>query len=127
MSEIKVKTGIYIAYPTTPELKSIYRPKSYKTMVNERHTKAGIAKESFGSREKGYVDNFDGEVVFRPIAVIAVENLKPAEDVVLSALKAEFKRVGRSREWFATSNHERVIDIITATLAGSSIRHDLII
>jgi hypothetical protein len=47
-----IRTGIYLAYPTSPETKSIYRQKSYKTLDNDTHTKVGIAKDSFKAREK---------------------------------------------------------------------------
>ncbi len=110
------KTGIYIAYPTSVVLKSIYRPKNYKTQVNDQHTKVGIAKESFGARRMGYVGNFDGEVEFVPIVRIELDRLIEAEQAVLAAVRAEYKRVGRAREWFHTVDRERVKEIVFETL-----------
>ena len=95
--DIEGKTGVYIAYPTSPILKSIYRPKNYKIMVNDQHTKVGIAKDSFASRRKGYVGNFDNEVEFIPIAVVPLEQLIEAERHILSAVRNKYTRVGCAR------------------------------
>jgi hypothetical protein len=121
------RTGIYIAYPTTGELKSIYRPKNYKTVVNWDHTKVGIAKNSFEGRSRGYLSNFDNEVVFVPIAIVDnVSNLKDVEDLILDRLKSRFQRVGRAREWFDTKDRTEFVSIIKSTLLSSSVDHELI-
>lgn len=79
------RRGIYIAYPTTAELKSIFKPKNYKTKVNWGHTKIGIAKDSFERRSKGYFSNFDDEVVFTPVAIIEnVSELLRIEKLILA-------------------------------------------
>jgi len=124
--EINTKTGIYIAYPTSPELKSIYRPKNYKTKVNNQHTKVGIAKDNFNSRKKDYLANFDNEVEFYPIVLVEIEHIDYAESLVISAIKLEFKKVGRAREWFDTSNRQRVSEIILSTLSGSGIECEFV-
>ena len=120
------RTGIYIAHPTSPVLKSIYRPKNYKTTVNNQHTKVGIAKKSFASRRKGYVDNFDNEVEFIPITLIPLEQLVKAEHLILNAIHKKYKKVGRSREWFNTSMRQEIAGIIIATLDESGIAHEQI-
>jgi hypothetical protein len=124
--QVLKQTGIYIAYPTTPELKSIYRPKNYKTMVNDQHTKIGIAKDSFNSRAKGYYGNFDNEVVFIPLVIIDIKHLELIEKTILSEIKTEFARVGRAREWFNTINRERIIEIVFCTLKLSGIEYERI-
>ena len=125
--DIEGKTGVYIAYPTSPILKSIYRPKNYKIMVNDQHTKVGIAKDSFASRRKGYVGNFDNEVEFIPIAVVPLEQLIEAERHILSAVRNKYTRVGRAREWFNTPERQRIVEIVVATLATSGFDHERIV
>lgn len=117
------QTGIYIAYPTTSELKSIYKPKNYKTMVNDQHTKVGIAKDSFNSRSKGYYGNFDNKVDFIPLVIIDVKHLGQIEKIILSEINAEFSRVGRAREWFDTTNRKRVTEIVFSTIVASGIEY----
>jgi hypothetical protein len=117
MNDILSKTGIYIAHPTSAVLKSIYKPKNYKTMVNDEHTKVGIAKHSFLARSKGYYSNFDNEVMFKPIVIIEDINLLVIiEKHLLSQIRLEFKRVGRSREWFETNEREKVSDLVSQFL-----------
>lgn len=115
-SSIDGQQGIYIAFPTSAVLKSIYRPKNYKTTVNDRHTKVGIAKDSFASRRRGYVGNFDGEVEFIPVVTVSADQLAKAEHHILQAMRQEFSTVGRAREWFDTAERQRVIDVVIATL-----------
>jgi len=123
---IEQQTGVYIAYPTSSLLKSIYRPGKYKTMVNDQHTKVGIAKSSFASRRKVYVDNFDNEVEFIPIAIVPLKQLVEAERLVLSAIHQKYTKVGRAREWFNTSERQEIVEIIGATLAKSGIKYERI-
>lgn len=119
--QILEKTGIYIAYPTSGELKSIYKPKNYKTLVNAQHTKIGIAKDSFKSRSIGYYSNFDNEIVFTPLVIIDIEHLEQIEKVILSKIKLEFSKVGRAREWFNTTNRKRITEIVFSTIISSGI------
>lgn len=121
---IEGMTGIYMAYPTSPILESIYRPKNYKTQVNDQHTKIGIAKESFKSRESGYLSNFDNEIKFIPLAIVKNEELVSVEKEILLALKNEFSRVGRAREWFSTSDHNRVASIVSSTLHKTGVKFE---
>jgi len=118
--------GIYIAFPTSRVMKSIYRPKNYKTMVNEQHTKVGITKNSFKSRRKGYIDNFDNQVNFIPIAIVHPDQLNKAETSILAVIREKYKRVGRAREWFHTQNRDDLVELILTTLAASDIEHKLI-
>ena len=120
------QTGIYIAYPTTSELKSIYRTKNYKTMVNNQHTKVGIAKDSFNSRSKGYYGNFNNEVKFIQTVIIDIKDLESIEKIILEKIKLEFLIVGRAREWFNTTNRKRITEIIFSTLVDSSIKYECI-
>lgn len=121
-----IRTGVYIAYPTSPILKSIYRPKNYKTKVNDQHTKVGIASDSFRSRKCSYLGNFDNEVEFIPVVFVDREFLDAVEKLIITVLWSNFSRVGRSREWFCTSDRRRISDIIAKTLVDSGIKHELV-
>jgi hypothetical protein len=121
------QTGIYLAYPTSPEPKSIFRQKNYKTKVNENHTKVGIAKDSFKGRENGYLINFDKEIKFIPLAIIEdIEELKECERLILKMLDSEFSKVKPSREWFDTNNYQRVTEIVAKVLSLHNIKHKFI-
>jgi len=113
--------GIYIVYPTSSELKSIYRAKNYKTKVNNQHTKIGITKDSFGHREGAYLNNFDKEVIFLPIAVINTEYLDNTEKIIKLALCEIYSRVGWSREWFHATDRKAFINIILNVLDNSGV------
>lgn len=70
--------GIYLAYPTTPELKPIYP--CYKTLVNGEHTKLGIARRSFQDRERQYIRTFQGRFYSIPFCRwprLTCPNLRP--------------------------------------------------
>jgi hypothetical protein len=125
-TDILESTGIYIVYPTSPTLKSIYRAKHYKTKVNDQHIKVGIAKESFRSRKSGYLGNFDSEVEFLPFILMRQEFLENAERKVIAAIRTKFSRVGHSREWFNTSNIQEITKIIAKTLLENNIEHERI-
>lgn len=114
-------TGIYMAYPTSPLLKSVCRPRGYKSLVNDQYTKVGIAKISFRSRERRYKSNFDDEVEFVPLAIIGGEELERIEKPVLAAIAKEFEKVSRARQWFHTNNRCRVADIVSTTLRRSNV------
>ena len=120
------ETGIYIAFPTSRVMKSIYRPKNYKTLVNDQHTKVGITKNSFASRRKSYTDNFDNQVNFIPLAIVHPDQLNKAETSILKVIREKYKRVGRAREWFHTQNRDDLIELILTTLTASDIEHELI-
>jgi hypothetical protein len=107
-------TGIYMAYPTTSVLKPIYR--GYATKVNNEHTKVGMAQDSFHARKRGYLNTFDGEVEFIPIAEVTLDVLAAVEQRILDQLSQHFVKVGRAREWFATSDHEKVVKIVKEVL-----------
>ncbi len=118
------KTGIYVAYPTSPVLKSIHKAKNYKTKVNSQHTKIGKAKVSFRSRQRSYVNDFDNEVVFKPIVVIAPHLLDDVEDSIRKNIDLEYRRAGNARDWFETDNRERIIEIIMQTMATLGIQYE---
>ena len=120
------RRGVYIAYPTSPILKSIYRPKNYKTEVNDQHTKVGIARDSFRSRKSGYLGNFDNEVEFIPVVFVDREFLDAVEKLIIKVLCSNFSRVGRAREWFCTSDRRKTSDIIAKTLVDSGIKHEFV-
>jgi hypothetical protein len=110
-------TGIYLAYPTTTTLKQTYR--NHKSMVNDQHTKVGITVKSFRERSNEYERTFDGEVEFVPLVVMEPEQLALIEKDILSALRAEFGNVGRTREWFDTSDRTRIIEIVQEITGGT--------
>jgi hypothetical protein len=103
-------TGVYIAYPTSHTMKPIYR--GLKTMVNDRHTKVGITKDSFASRSRVYEQTFDGEVVFLPIAEVPAHLLDELERHILLAMERRYQKVGRAREWFDTNHHDTVTSLV---------------
>jgi hypothetical protein len=103
-------TGIYIAYPTSPILRPIYR--GYKTLVNDQHTKVGIARRSFAEREKNYFVSFNKEVVFRPILELPREQLRNIERALIAELRNHHARVGRAREWFDTTDRDSLAQLI---------------
>lgn len=120
------KAGIYIAFPTSSMLKSIFPQKQYKTMVNDQHTKVGIAKDSLRKRKLSYLKTFDNEVKFVPIAFVKREFLEFFEDRILLELRSRFSKVGKSREWFHTSDHQKMIEIISRILSESNVAHELL-
>lgn len=120
------RTGIYIAFPTSSTLKSIYPTKQYKIMVNDQHTKVGIAKDSLRARKLSYLGTFENEVEFIPVAVVEQEFLQFVEDRIIMELRSRFSRVGKSREWFHTSDRQKVIDIISQILSESNVEHEFL-
>ena len=88
-------TGIYLAFPTSSMLKSIYPKKQHKTMVNDQHTKIGIAKDSLRARKRSYLKTFDNEVEFVPIALVENVFLESIEDRIISELRSRFSKVGK--------------------------------
>jgi hypothetical protein len=105
-------TGIYIAYPTTQVLKPIYR--KLKTQVNSAHTKVGITTGRFSTREQEYMRTFNGEVRFVPIVAVPALQLRAIEHVILSEMRSRYAPVGRAREWFDTTEHEAIIQLVEA-------------
>ncbi|MEA1051904.1 hypothetical protein U5801_19135 [Lamprobacter modestohalophilus] len=110
-------TGLYIAFPTSPTLKPIYA--GYKTLVNNQHTKVGIARDSFMARKQSYVGTFEGEVEFWPIVEVAREQLKGVEDQLLARLSQRYTKVGRAREWFNTTDRAEIRLMIQRLQPGS--------
>ena len=112
-----LSTGIYIAYPTTAELKPIYR--GLKTKVNHSHTKVGITVKSFQSRGREYHSTFGGEVEFTPIAEVPADKLLGMEKIILIRLREKYRTVGNATEWFDTDDREAVIAIVMSALAST--------
>ena len=122
--DLKKKIGIYIAYPTTSELKPIF--KGLKTKVNNNHTKVGKCEIGFLGREKNYQKTFDKEVEFHPIVILKkVEDLDVEKDVI-DVLKEKYKKVGFALEWFDTNDHESVIKIIVDVVKKSGVDYELV-
>ena len=116
------KKGIYIAFPTTSLLQSIYKPKNYKTKVNHLHTKVGITIDNFKNRSKCYYDNFGSEFIFAPLFIIENnQEILSVEKKILEAIKQKFKRQGRAREWFNTTERNLIINIITQILKENNV------
>jgi hypothetical protein len=120
------QTGVYIAYPASPVLKSINKSNNHTTMVNDQHTKLGISKGSFLNNKKEHRDNFDNEVDFIPVATIGSEYLGHIEAQIISAIQSEFQKVEQTNEWFDTSDRQRILEIISNTLATSGIEYQYI-
>ena len=116
MSDIWGKTGIYIAWPTTDEMKPIYR--GSPTMVNDQCTNVGKTANSFQARQGDYLATFGSEVKFEPLAAIeGSKELAQIEEEILLAMRKEFRQVGRARQWFHTSDREQVREIVANVLA----------
>ena len=123
--DLKEKIGIYIAYPTTSELKPIY--KGYKTRVNNNHIKVGKCENGFLDREKDYQGTFHNEVEFHPIVILnTVDNVITLEKLLVPVIKERYKRVGFAREWFDTDDHESVIKIIVDVVKKSGVDYELV-
>lgn len=103
-------TGIYLAYLTTVEQKPIYP--GYKTIVNDRHTKVGIARLSFQNRERQYMHTFNREVVFLPVLEMVSGHLKDFEARLLAQLVRHYPRSGRAREWFHTVERQAIAELV---------------
>ena len=122
--DLKKKIGIYSAYPTTSELKPIF--KGFKTKVNNNHTKVGKCEIGFLGREKNYQTTFDKEVEFHPVVILKkVEDLDVEKDVI-NVLKERYKKVGFAKEWFDTDDHESVIKIIVDVVKKSGVDYELV-
>jgi len=122
--DLKKKIGIYIAYPTTSELKPI--DKGLKTEVNDNHTKVGKCENSFLGREKNYLKTFHNEVEFHPVVILKkIEEVK-IEKELIKVLKEKYKRVGFAQEWFDTDDHESVKKIIVDVVKKSSVDYELV-
>ena len=104
------RTGIYMAFPTVPVLKPIYR--KLKTQVNNQHTKVGITTDSFANREREYKKTFNQEVEFIPLVEVPSERLHQIESVLLFALTKRYAKVGRAREWFNTTDRETIAEMV---------------
>jgi len=111
-------TGIYVACPTTGEMKPIYRGAA--TWVNNRHTKVGITKKSFAARRAYYEKVFGGEVEFTPLAEVPSHLLDGLEREMLLALSRQFRKVGNAHEWFDTDDRETVISLVRKVVDGFS-------
>lgn len=120
MKKLMENTGIYLVYPISEKIESIFKQKNYKTKVNNEHTKVGITEKSFKSRKKCYVDNFD-DVDFMVLAIVDAKYLKIIEKEILIVIKREFNIVGYSREWIDSNNRSRIIEIIYNKLEKSGI------
>jgi hypothetical protein len=119
-------TGVYIAYPTSPALKSINRAKHYMAAVNDRHTKVGVTYCSFQSRRSCYLANFDNEIEFVPVAAMDPEDLPYAHLLILEAVGTFYDRVGDAREWFKTAHRQRITGIVVDTLNEHGIKFRLV-
>lgn len=103
-------TGIYIAYPTSSVFKPIFR--GYRTEVNSEHTKVGIAKRSFSSREQGYIATFQSEVKFFPMLALPAIQLSRFEAQLIGHLLGKYHRSGPAREWFHTTERQAIAELI---------------
>ncbi len=95
-------------------------------MVNDQHTKVGIAKDSLKARKLSYLRTFGNEVEFIPVAVVEQEFLKSIEDRIILELRSRFSSVGKSREWFHTSDRQKVFGIVSQLLFESNVEHELL-
>lgn len=113
----KRSTGVYIAFPTTAELKPTYR--GHKSQVNNRHTKVGITIKSFESREREYRVTFGGEVEFIPLVEVPSEQLKELEKVLLMKVREHYRTVGSTKEWFDTDDRKTLMVIVKSVFGTS--------
>lgn len=109
-------TGVYMAFPTTAELKPIYR--GLKTLVNSSHTKVGITTDSFAVREREYMKTFGREVRFVRLVALNPPDLAPFESVLLREMRARYPRVGHAREWFDTTARGEIAALVLELAAS---------
>ena len=90
MSDIDMEsTGIYMAYPTTTELKPTYR--KHKSLVNLNHTKVGITTDCFRKRRNEYHRTFNNEVEFVPLLSMPANKLAEVEGEILADQRWQMK------------------------------------
>ena len=94
--------------------------------MNKLHTKIGITVKTFKSRAKCYYDNFGTQFKFIPVFFINNKNdIVAVEKKILEAIKNEFTKRGRSREWFETIDRERVLKIAKEVLDENKINYSV--
>ena len=101
--------GVYIAHPTSVELKSTCRYRT-RTLVNHEHTKVGIT-QNFVLRENEYMNHFQCYVAFFPILQLH-ENMLQFEARLLTELCRRYPRSGTASEWFRTTERQQIADIV---------------
>lgn len=117
MKNSKGRSGIYLVYPKSKEPQSIWKPKGYKTKVNCNHTKVGKTNDFAGALHGRYIPNF-GDVEFFDITEVPQSKLAGVEKAIHYRIKQEgIKRVGRSREWYDTTDRTKLKDIILQVVA----------
>ena len=109
------RIGVYLAYPTSSQLKRIDR--NLQTRVNHSHTKVGKTSSSFQVRRAYYEKVFGGEVRFEPLAEVPPERMAEVEREVLHRLSLRYSRVGHAREWFSTDDREAIASIVRDAVA----------
>lgn len=114
--ELMNKKGVYITYTKSETFESIFKQKNYKTEVNKEFTKFGITEKNFKSRKKCYTNNFGQDIVFLPIPVSDIVDLKDLEEQILEILGNKYKKAGRAREWFNTTERKIILQIIKKEL-----------
>ena len=107
--------GVYLAYPTTSQLKRIDR--NLKTHVNRCHTKVGKTSSSFKTRQAYYDKVFGGQIRFEPLVEVPRERMVEVEQNVLHKMGLRYSRVGHAREWFDTDDRETVASIVRDAVA----------
>jgi hypothetical protein len=113
----KTSTGVYVAYPTSLDLKPVYR--GYKTRVNSEDTKVGISRRSFSSREQQYIQTFQSQVAFFPILELPVAELPGFEKQLLGLLRRNYSRSGPAREWFRTVDRQGLAELVWSLHIGA--------
>ncbi|MCE7950060.1 MAG: hypothetical protein DYH18_03025 [Xanthomonadales bacterium PRO7] len=113
----KTSTGVYLAFPTCTTLKPTYP--GHKTFVNSEHTKVGIARHSFASRERQYIATFQSEVAFFPVLALPAAQLPGFEAELLRQVRHLYPRSGRAREWFHTSARQALAELVWAISNGA--------
>ena len=113
----KTSTGVYLAFPTSTSLKRTYP--GHKTFVNSEHTKVGIARHSFASRERQYIATFQSEVAFFPILALPVPQLLAFEAQLLRQVRHLYPRSGRAREWFNTTARQALAELVWSISTGA--------
>lgn len=116
-------TGVYLAYPTTEELKPTYP--GHKTLVNLEHTKVGITVSSFRSRWSEYKRTFKGEVAFHPLFEMSAAQLFIYESRLLGQMCRRFRKSGSAHEWFFTPEHASEREKIVALALSLQALNDL--
>jgi hypothetical protein len=108
--------GVYIAYPTTDVMKFTYV--NSRTRVNNLNTNVGFTKDSFIKRKSEYLNTFGGEIHFKPISEVSLNEFDQKRDAILKSIRAKYRLVGTTKQWFDSDDRHAIEQQIRAAIAA---------